>query len=381
MKSAYQSIASTFEPFLINCVNNYTYVGLSATAEYFDLKPEAIGNIIHGSYRQLVANLRDSNIDYGQLGNALVPNSQRHEAAFIFDSTQAASRNLYGYSYAAEWIPILKAHGPSKAAVRAGDILKLRDDIVWNVFEKRLIGPPDFARLPQNLYYVVYMTNLSSGQLGNMHAALTKRSEGYLGYVDCSTWNTLKLGLYLPQVALRVGDAIITSADDEGTANLPGYPFEESGFRVVGVDDETYQLLLYHRIDNGIPEWAADDSSIALTALTGRRRPVATTLVTIDERRVEYLRKNHGTSLDQALLDGLTKDDLAIAIKEKFATGLIYNLRFRAGARNGVPAPELDALMYSVQVEFPTATGKVRRYQVGLKYQAETHTSEVVTFY
>lgn len=373
---------SAFEwPFDIHCVDSYTYMGLSGPADYLGLKPEVVGSIIHEAHRHVVAVLRDAGIDYAQLNSALVPKPGRHEVAFVFDSTQAEDESRYGYSYADKWIPILNTHGPAKTAVSAGDVLKLPNEIVWELFEKRLVGHPDFPRLPQHLYYVVHMTNLSSNQLKNMHDALAEGSQGYLGYVDCSTWNILKFGLHLPQIALRSGDAIITSTDDEGTANLPGYPFEKSGFRIVGVAEENYYLLLSHRMDNGIPAWAAKDSSIALTALTGKQHPAATTKVTINPRRVQYLKEKHGSSLKKALLDGLSEDDLTEAIKEKFATGLIYNLRFIPGHRDEVPAPELDALMYSVQVEFPTTTGELKRYQVGLKYKADTHTSEVVTFY
>ncbi|WP_313817847.1 hypothetical protein [Citricoccus sp.] len=368
-------------PFAIHCVDSYTYMGLSGPADYLGLKPEVVGYIVHQAHSQVVAELQDAGIDYDKLNSALVPKSGRHEVAFIFDSTQAEDEFRYGYSHAEKWIPVLKSHGPSKTAVSAGDVLELPDAVVWEEFEKRLVGGADFPRLPRHLYYVVHMTNLSSGQLENMHLALSEESKGYLGHVDCTTWNSLKLGLYLPQVALRSGDVIITSTDDEGTANLPGYPFEESGFRILGVAEEHYYLLLSHRMDNGIPAWAADDSSIALTALSGRRHSAATTNLIIDPRRVQYLNEKHAPSLKQALLDGLSEDDLAEAIKEKFATGLVYNLRFKAGARDGAPVPELDALLYSVQVEFPDEMGEVKRYQVGLKYEAGTHTSEVVTFY
>lgn len=49
--------------------------------------------------------------------------------------------------------------------------------------------------------------------------------------------------------------------------------------------------------------------------------------------------------------------------------------------RAGVPAHDLDTMMYSVQVEFPDNHGEVKRYQVGVKYTPATHTSEVVTFF
>lgn len=212
-------------------------------------------------------------------------------------------------------------------------------------------------------------------------AALATTIDAYLVYVDCSTWNPLKAGLFLPQVGLRLRDQIITGADDGGTANQVGYPFEDSGFKVVGVPEELYGPFLGHRIDNGLPAWADKDSAISLTVLGGDLRPATTRAVVIDESRIEYLENGHTESLSRAGLAHLDKDDLAEAIGQKFANGLIYNLRFIEGSRNGIPAPDLNAMMYSVQVEFPDDAGDVKRNQFGLKYLPDTHTSEVVTFY
>ncbi|WP_348681632.1 hypothetical protein, partial [uncultured Microbacterium sp.] len=231
------------------------------------------------------------------------------------------------------------------------------------------------------LYFVVYMTNISPAQLRAMHADFEGSSGAYLGYVDCSTWNVLKLGLSLPQVALRVRDSIITDQDDVGTPNQVGYPFEENGFAIVGVAEELYGPLLGFRLDNGVPKWADEDSSIALTVLGGDRQPMSTTSVIIDERRIEYLSNGHGGSLAGAGLAGLDPEELAEAIRAKLDLGLIYNLRFVEGKRGGVQDSTLDAMMFTVQVEFPHASGSVRRYLVGMKYLAATHTCEVVTFY
>ena len=369
------------ESFTIHCANNYTYVGLTGIADHLGLSSDVIGSVIREAHRHVVDELRAAGVEYAELGAALVPKAGRYEVAYLFDSTQAEDQYRYGYSYADKWIPILKAHGPMKTAVSVGDILELPSDSVWAVLEKDLVGPPNFPRLTTNLYYVVYMTNLTAPQLAKVHAALTAATNGYLGYMDCSTWNVLKLGLYLPQVALRLRDNIITAMDDEGIANLPGYPFEESGFRIVGVDEAHYHLLLDHRLDNGIPEWADTDSSTALTALMGNRQPVASSNVIIDTSRLQYLKKDHGPSLERALLDGLSEADLARVIEEKFYNGLIYNLRFIPGTRDGMAAPEFDALMYSMQLEFRDATGDVKRFQAGLKYSPGNHVSEVVTFY
>ena len=368
------------QPFTIHSLNNYAHMGLTNLVEHLNLQPEDVRKIIRAEHHNLVTQLKVAGVEYSELGNALVPRRGRHEAAFIFDSTRAGN-GMYGYTFAEKWIPILKQLGPDKTVLRVGDILGLASEVVWREMKTHLVGPEDFPRQARELYFVVYMTNLSIGQLKNIDSALSAVTEAYLGYVDCSTWNPLKSGMYLPQVGLRLHDRIITDMDDVGTPNQVGYPFEESGFRIIGVQEELYGPFLGHRLDNGVPAWADHDSAMALTVLGGNREAVTSTNVVIDASRIRYLGQDHGASLSKAGLDGLDQDELTVAIKQKFTNGLIYNLRFVWGAKAGVPARELDAMMYSVQLEFPDGAGEVKRYQVGLKYTPHTHTSEVVTFY
>lgn len=367
-------------PFTIHALNNYTNLGLTNFVDELGLAPEHVRTLLRVQHHRLMNDLHSAGIAYSELGPALVPKPGRSEAAFVFDSTQVTN-GMYGYSFAEKWIPALQQYGPQKTVIRVGDILTLPSPIVWRLLEKTLIGSSDFPRQARELYFAVYITNLSPTQIRDMHGALTSTATGYLGYVDCSTWNLLKAGLHLPQVGLRIRDSVITETDDGGTANQVGYPFEENGFRIVGIDDELYSTFLCHRLDNGVPSWADDDSSIALTVLGGDRRPIASTDVVIDDGRIRYLGANHGKSLSRAGLDGLGREALATAIRAKFKNGLIYNLRFTLGMRDGVPDSTLNAMMYSVQVEFPDASGTTRRYQVGLKYTPDSHLSEVTTFY
>lgn len=378
---ARETTPAKLPPFSIHCVDTTSYTLLGSLEELLDLQPWSLGGLIRDAHREVVEDLRSEGVDYAQLNAALVPKPDRLEVAFVFDSTKAAEPNLYGYSFAEVWIPVLRRLGPQKTTYALGDVLVLPNELTWEALEKRLVGRPDFPRMHTGMYYALYVSNMTRHQLEQVHAALLESLEGYLGYVDCSTWNPLKLGLILPQVGLRIGDTILTAADEAGRGNLPGYPFEESRYRVVGVKEYLYEILLSHRRDNGVPGWAAEDSSMALTALLGSREPLATTGVVVDASRLDYLKTRHQPSLERAQLSEVKADELAEAIRERFETGLVFNLRSVAGARNGAPASELDAFMYSVQVEFLTGNGEVHRFQAGLKYTSATHTSELVTFY
>ena len=368
------------DSFTIHVLNSYTDMSFWILTEHFKLTGTQVGAAIRAEHRRVFEQLTAVGVEYLALRNALVPQPGRHEVAFIIDSTKARN-GLYGYSMADTWLPIVRSVGPAKTAIRIGDIIDLPTNLVWAELEENLVGPTDFPRLHCSEYFVVYLTNLSTNQLRNLHETLTVATTAYLGYVDCSVWTPLKAGLLLPQVGLRIGNTIVTGSDEEGTPNSYGYPFTEAGFDVVGIPDELYGPFLGHRLDNGVSQWADRDSSLSLTAIGGNLNPAASTTITIDENRITYLGTGHGTSLTKAGLAQLGKDRLEQAIEERLYKGLIYNIRFNDIYTDGIPTPEFNALMYSIQVEFPDNTGIMKRYQVGLKYTPETHTSEVVTFF
>lgn len=368
------------DSFTIHVLNNYTDMSFGVLAEHLNLTSTQVGAVIRAEHRRVVEQLTAVGVEYLALRNALVPQPGRHEVAFIIDSTQARN-GLYGYSMADTWLPIVRSVGSVKTAIRIGDIIDLPTDVVWAELEEKLVGPTDFPRLHCSEYFVVYLTNLSTNQLRNLHETLTVATTAYLGYVDCSVWTPLKAGLLLPQVGLRVGNTIVTGSDEEGTPNSYGYPFTEAGFDVVGISGELYGPFLGHRLDNGVSYRADQDSSLSLTAIGGNLNPAASTTITIDENRITYLGTGHGTSLTKAGLAQLGKDRVEQAIEERLYKGLIYNIRFNDIYTDGIPTPEFNALMYSIQVEFPDLTGIMKRYQVGLKYTPESHTSEVVTFF
>lgn len=349
-------------------------------ASTLKMKPRHIRRLLLELHSEVVKELAAVGLDYRRLRWALEPRTSHLEVGFVFDSS-VISDGLYGYAIASAWIPALRDFGPKVTAISVGDIYELPPPVLWQALDKTLTRTGDFPRLYPSQYFVVYFTNVSPTQLTAMDAAIRSGTPAYLGYVDCSTWTVFKAGLFLPQVGLRCDEVMITSADDDGTPNQVGYPFEDGGFRVVGIDENLCGVLLDHKIDNGVPEWADADSAIALTTLGGAREPIATIDLVIDEARIEYLHREHGESLSMAGLGGLDRTELVKAIKEKIAGGLIFHLRFVEGTRDGVRAPENDAMMFTVQVELPDSDGAIRRYQVGVKYRTDTHIGEVVTFY
>jgi hypothetical protein len=367
-------------PFTIHSLNTYSYLGMQVAAEYFSMSDDQIRDQIRVLHYQLVKELGAADVVYERLRPALTPQPRRREVAFVFDSSAAPS-GFYGSDIAESWLPALRDHGPAKTAISHGDILSLSAERTWRLLDEHLVRRRDFPLMSTEQYYVVYFTNLSPSQLSKMDEALHRTSREYLGYVDATTWSPIKIGFGLPQYALRYGDVLITECDEDGNPNLIGFPAEDYGFRFLGISEEKYGTLLHHRIDRGVPEWADNDSAMSLAAFGGGRRPVAEITLTIDPNRVEYLNKDHPASMQRAGLASLGHEEVAAAISAKMAQGLIFNLRYTEGSRQGVRDPNLDALMFSTQVEFPDDEGEVRRYQLGIKYSPATHSGEVTTFF
>lgn len=380
------------QPFAIHSINGYANVFIEATAETLGLGDSGVQTLLRTMHSQVSNILKDKGVSYAELKSALTPQSDKYEIAFIFDSSQAASW-LYGEEFSRAWLAALSiAEGPRRTAISEGDILGLPARFVWQLLDQQLVRPAEqeVPRLSPEQYFVVYFTNVSEAQLPVLDREMRARSVAYLGYVDCSGWTPLKTGLALPQIALRLDKKIITAEDDDGNANLRGYRFDEYGFDIVGVDEDLYGTMLDFRIDMGIEQWGAADSAIALGALSGVMRDVASMALTIDERRFDYLTSEepgygHGASVKKAGLAGFDRFALADAIKKELDKSLLFNLRSIAGSKTvdgkRVPAPENDALMFTVQVEFPDRAGDKQRYQVGVKYDPREHAGEVATMF
>ncbi len=379
-------------PFVIHSINGYTNVMIEVMARTLGLEDSGVQTLLRVMHVQVTELLSSKGIDYSDLKHALTPRSDKFEIAFVFDSSRSTSWS-YGDEFSRVWLAALStAGGPKRTAISEGDIIGLPAGAIWQLLDEQLVRPPEQETpwLSPEQYFVVYFTNVSKAELAALDREMRANSTAYLGYVDCSGWTPLKTSLPLPQVALRVDNKVITAEDDDGNANLRGYNFNKFGFEVVGVNDDLYGTLLDFRIDMGVPQWGATDSTIALGALSGTMRDIASMTLTIDERRFEYLTSEepgygHGASVKKAGLAEFDRVALAAAIKEELAKSLLFNLRSVAGTRTvdgeRVAAPENDALMFTVQVEFPDLAGAQQRYQVGVKYDPLEHRGEVTTMF
>jgi len=367
-------------PFTVHVVNSYSHMGIEVISDVLQLNPSGIEQLVRSMHDQLVSTLAVNGIAYSDLKSALTPQLKRREIAFLFDST-ATESGMYGYVISRMWLAVLLEHGPEKTAVLLGDLIGLSAELTWKYLDEFLVHTDSYPHLSPELYHVTYFSNITDNQLRTMDLAFRAFGKVYLGYVDCSVWNPLKLAMPLPQFGIRFGQVFITESIEDGIGNLAGYPLEDFGFTSVGIDESLYGPLLTFLKNDGVPGWSDADTAVSLSVLGGPRKNAAKMDLNISESRLKYLVSHHAKSIESAGFETFSREEVVDEIQRKLANNRIFNLRFIPGKSNGTRIPQLDALMFTAQIELRGLKSDIRRYQVGIKYSPDLHSGEIVTFY
>lgn len=366
------------EEFTIHTIDSYDNMLLKVTQDYFSLDSKSMRNVIHEWYQQMTQELSDLGIAYSSFRTALVPTGGKNEIAYIF-STKNITDPHYGYALSEHWLNAIKECGPENTAIHHGDIIGFTDSQAEELVYAHVVD--DSVKRLGGPYFVVYLTNMKDSQSEAIHEYLVKHCRSYVGRVDCTKKSPFKNVLLLPQYGLKHKNTIITHSDEDGNYNLEGYPVAEYGFTCAGVSTEVYNIFLGHKINTGSLEGLSDDAATILQAIGGTRRSVGELSISISESRLEYLRLEHGKSLDVAQLFNQSTNNFANAIKEELQRSMIYNIRFKLGTKDGKKARGNDAVLFSVQIELLDMNHTSRRYQVGIKYNPIEHSGEIVTFF
>ncbi|MFC8898525.1 hypothetical protein [Streptomyces cinereoruber] len=365
-------------PFRIHVVANHNGSFLTDTQRMFGLDHDQFHRMMRAAHHQLVTDLAGKGVDYDQLAKALTPTSKRKEVAYLFHSPTASelSNGFYGRHIAEAWIPALPK---PKNTVPVNAIA--HGDILWGIVAEVDAAMRQHAVIHRTLdfqspqlIYCVYITNLSPQQVRDIDAAVHTHP-AYLGYVDCTTRTPLKefLGPSLPQVGLRAGDLILEGVDGD-VPNARAFPFEENGYRPVGVRQDLYLPFLRFRINTRLTGMDSSEKYAALTTLSPDASLIQSPHIRMTPRRYGYLhdpRERHLGQLQIAGLADLSQAELEARLSELAAEGHVYRLEYNA---------EHDVLKYNVLIEIETGDGDYKSFVLVLKLHRADKRVELVTF-
>ena len=92
-------------------------VYLESMAEHLKLDNDDIYNAIEYMHAELLKELKKVKVDYLKLKNALTPQKQKREIAFVFDSEKTGS-NIYGAEILNQVLPLLDKQIPEALGAR-----------------------------------------------------------------------------------------------------------------------------------------------------------------------------------------------------------------------------------------------------------------------
>jgi hypothetical protein len=144
----------------IHTLNARGNLMLEVMRSYFNLSPKQMRQEISALHTQTIQVLRQKGIDYASLRSGLAPVLNRHEAAFIFDSS-AVQSSWYGREVFRQVLPLLEP--TSTQSLLCGDLLGRDQDFIFEVLQESLVLSRSLNYRHGTLLFAVYLNNLSEG--------------------------------------------------------------------------------------------------------------------------------------------------------------------------------------------------------------------------
>ena len=363
---------------MIYTLNARGFVMLQVMKQTFDLDDLHVYNEINNIHLLLCELLNKKGIKYEGLKSALIPpHGDKFDIAFVFDSSKIAD-SWYGYTVFDSLIPALNKE--STYSILVGDIIadSINQLVIKKLLFENMIQCNDSLFQHSTQYYVVYINNLTLGQIANINEILKDKSF-YIGYIDMTFNSILKtiIAHCLAPHAIKHKNIILLQdethiGEDEygDDINVSGYTYEENGFIVKSINSECYGLFLSYKIESIIND--NDDIRFSFNAIHPSHDYIFDFPLSIQEAKVTYLKENKTEILRKVGLIDYSSDELEKKTKKRIEESYLYNLEY---------LEEYNVPKFNVTLELNTIHGGKRKVIVALKYVIDSNELQLITMY
>jgi len=326
---------------------------------------------LHGN---LIKILESKGIKYPDLRSALVPSADHHEAAFIFDSTEIES-GMYGRDVLEQVLPLLEPR--TTQSVLVGDLLGDDQNLIVEILQESMILARSFAFRHSSLLYGVYINNLSSTTLSQLHEQLAA-FPAYLGYIPTSFASRAKtyLSLSMANLFLKKNKTLIVGHEgdrpNDENINITIYPLEDFGYKVVSLQEDYFGIFLSYKIERPVFGAFAIDSEMALNSISDEVASLGEFSVLLEDAKHGYLFNEKLGKLANAGLADKDREYIASLIQSKVTASYLYNLMY---------LDEHDVMKFNLMVEVDRVDGYPARMTVALEYLPASKTLRIITLY
>lgn len=357
-------------------LNSRGNVFLEAIRDHFKIPAVRMRREIVEMHRAVVQVLSKKGIEYAHLRNGLVPQMDKHEAAFIFDSTEVAS-GLYGPEAIQRLLPLLESN--STQSLLVGDLIAedRHQRLVAEILQESMVWARGFTFRHSVLLYAVYVNGLSEASIARLHRGLADWP-AYLGFVPTTFMSRAKLLLSttLTSFVLKHRRTLIMGHEDDRdnaeNINITLYPLESSGHRIVSLQGLYFSLFLAYKIERPMMSGFEADTELALNAVSDEVALFGDFQVDLDERKFQYLLKEKQGKLKKAGLGEADREQVSQAIQTRLSSNYIYNLTY---------LEEHDVVKFNLMLEIPHQDGYPTRLTAVLEYLPGDRSLRVITLH
>ena len=354
---------------------------LAAIREHYSWSDERTFKEVQRFHQDLLKILSGKRINYDDLRTALTPQTNKHEAAFLFDEHRCNPDRISGVDAADALFKLLPLD--TTHSVLGGELRDDKDEIVRKLLVDTAIVEKDLDFKHPCFCYVLYVNNLSSDALTAIHTGL-RAHPGYLGYVPCTYASLTKTFVTMGLVNLAIKHrniVILGHEDDRPNAenhNLHLHDYTALGLTIRSVQSMYFGVFLSYKPEQMLLRDTDDDLEIAIRAMSKKAAPLSDFKVSIEDKKHEYLTIAKSGKLTLAGLDQKTRGELEEAIRFKMRSNYLYSLDWR-DVPETTDSAGYQGSYFNIMLEFSRASGNPERVTVALEYMPAVKVLRVVT--
>lgn len=341
----------------------------------FNIDSGRMQSEIQSACKQLTEVLAKKGVNYGDLRSALVPSQVKREVALVFD-TRRIENGWYGREVFERLIPLLDRQ--ANHSILAGDYVGAHEhqDFLFEAFSEAVVPCREIEFRRSNQFYIVYINNVTETMVRQFNSGLVDY-DGYVGYADTTCQSRFKLALKLVHLLVKMGKFIIQGDEDDiafpEDINTCGYPFPEHGYVCRSVPGYLFDLFMSYKLERPVFKGFESDTEFSLNAVVADPENLSSFTVVVDERKLDYLKREKAHSLALAGFESLTAEKIAQAIQRKVSSNYIYSMTFD---------PDHDLIKFNIIVELQrTERMSCVRLLAALHYIPAERVLRLITLY
>ena len=355
-------------------IDTRNYILWESMFNYFNLTAIQMSNEFNILYASMIKELNQKGLKYADFKNLLIPNRNKSDFCFVFDSLKTKNTSCYGYEIINDMLPsILELE---KVSVFIGDIICDYSDGIEKIKKELQEGIPEvsFSNMKYtNQYFVIYLNNLSKNQANKIKTNLSN-CKSYIGAINMSTGSFLKSALAntIINPFIKIEKKIIIPIVDNDERNSVNYlpcSFSKE-YQIIPISEDIYQTFLHYKIPRFYIEGDILDQKFSLSFVTKDFVDLSDFSVEIEDKKYEkYLLTEKEGTLSYSGLTKLSKTNLIKLIQYAINTNEVYNIRLLS---NGV-------LLFTTQINLNL--DKPAKYILGFEINKIEKKLRLVTMY